>query len=275
MVSNRSIALFLIAIILFFTYTCYFMFSEIIQPNNLHFFINVPFLSYFIKNINLNVAEKYNSIDSRTISITNKLGFDINLYYEGEDHSLSSVFMTKIDSLETADFSALSGNTFFYTEIDENARLGLIVIQDSSNEYIIGNNVMDTNSKTGNNNNIGRKLSVEFRKRPHPAVKELKEPRTHAMNAKFLSMSSKEVELWFDDHNSGLFQAHLKTNQESSTNTYEGHHFFVTEKGNKERVIAKFTMVKEKSMYVIYDELYPANKDILDASRKEEGNLLY
>lgn len=52
--------------------------------------------------------------------------------------------------------------------------------------------------------------------------------------------------MWFDDGRGGTEQGHLSTGQETTTNTYEGHVFFVTELGHKDKVIARFTMVKEK-----------------------------
>ncbi len=79
------------------------------------------------------------------------------------------------------------------------------------------------------------------------------------MAAKFKSMSVRTVEIYYDDGTKeGVEQAQLKPGQESTTNTYEGHRFFVTPSGNKNKVLSRFTISKEKVMYLIEDPEYPA-----------------
>jgi hypothetical protein len=99
---------------------------------------------------------------------------------------------------------------------------------------------------------------IDNRTRPHPLVQILNEGTT-AMAAKFKSMSVRTVEIYYDDGTKeGVEQAQLKPGQESTTNTYEGHRFFVTPSGNKNKVLSRFTISKEKVMYLIEDPEYPA-----------------
>ena len=69
--------------------------------------------------------------------------------------------------------------------------------------------------------------------------------RTTAMAAKF-RCHCLSVDYWFDDGKSGSFQGSLALGKETTTNTYEGHVFYFTEKGNKSNEIARYEMSKEK-----------------------------
>jgi hypothetical protein len=82
--------------------------------------------------------------------------------------------------------------------------------------------------------------------RKHPRVINEPGPRTTAISAKFLSLSSRPLSMWWDDGGDGVPQGTLPPGQESSTNSYEGHVFYFTEKNNKNNIIARVTMQNGK-----------------------------
>lgn len=54
------------------------------------------------------------------------------------------------------------------------------------------------------------------------------------------SLSSRNVELWFNNGADGIAQGHLHAGQETTACAYPGHRFFVTEVGHKDRRITEF-----------------------------------
>jgi hypothetical protein len=65
------------------------------------------------------------------------------------------------------------------------------------------------------------------------------------MAAKFRCLCS-AIDYYFYDGGEGLFQGSLTLGKETTINTYEGHRFFFTERGNKETEISWHTMVKNQ-----------------------------
>lgn len=70
------------------------------------------------------------------------------------------------------------------------------------------------------------KYNTSFVTRQHPYVISIPGSRTTACAAKFRSLSSRAINMWWDDGQNGVFQGTLLPGQESTTNTYEGHVFF-------------------------------------------------
>jgi hypothetical protein len=70
-------------------------------------------------------------------------------------------------------------------------------------------------------------------------------PRTTACAAKFRSLSSRPLHIWWDDGKSGVDQGVLYPGQETTTNAYEGHIFYFTNNLNKNEEIARVTIRKD------------------------------
>ena len=66
-----------------------------------------------------------------------------------------------------------------------------------------------------------------------------------AMSAKFRCLA-KKVDYYYDDGGEGTFQGTLTLGKETTTNTYEGHVFYFTMPGRKDKEIARFAMDKNK-----------------------------
>ena len=69
--------------------------------------------------------------------------------------------------------------------------------------------------------------------------------RTAAMSVKF-KCHCKAFDYYFDDGGAGVFQGSLLLGKETTINTYEGHTFYFTEKGNKNKELARYLMVADK-----------------------------
>lgn len=82
--------------------------------------------------------------------------------------------------------------------------------------------------------------------RIHPMVRFVNGPRTTAVAAKFRSLTTRTVDIWFEDGKGGSMQGTLRPGQETTTNAYEGHVFFFTEKDNKKKEIARVTIRPDK-----------------------------
>ena len=81
--------------------------------------------------------------------------------------------------------------------------------------------------------------------RKHPQV-EFMHTRTTSMNAKFRNMIPATVDIYYEDGRGGSPQGTLGPGKEYTINTYETHQFFFTDKGNKKKELARFTMDKDQ-----------------------------
>jgi hypothetical protein len=113
-------------------------------------------------------------------------------------------------------------------------------------------------------------FNTSFVTRPHPYVIPIPGQRTTACAAKFRSLSSRIMNMWWEDGKGGLFQGTLQPGQESTINTYEGHVFFFTDSKIKEDIISRILITKDMTLYAIEDERFPvANRDVLEQTRAE------
>ena len=55
-----------------------------------------------------------------------------------------------------------------------------------------------------------RNINIMNNKRLHPNVRRVAGPRTTAMSCKFRSLSSRNLEIWYDNHGSWSFQGILR-----------------------------------------------------------------
>eukprot|EP00596_Hydrurales_sp_CCMP1899_P002164 CAMPEP_0119036466 /NCGR_PEP_ID=MMETSP1177-20130426/4191_1 /TAXON_ID=2985 /ORGANISM="Ochromonas sp, Strain CCMP1899" /LENGTH=495 /DNA_ID=CAMNT_0006996387 /DNA_START=200 /DNA_END=1687 /DNA_ORIENTATION=- len=92
--------------------------------------------------------------------------------------------------------------------------------------------------------------------------------RTTAMAAKFRCLCS-SIDYYFDDGGEGLFQGSLNLGKETTINTYEGHVFFFTERGNKDSKIGWYRMSKDQSTYVIETVDEPPPQEYQEFRSKE------
>lgn len=109
-----------------------------------------------------------------------------------------------------------------------------------------------------------------FTSRPHPNVVSIRGSRTTAQSAKFRSLSSRTLDIWFDNGADGSFQGSLKSGQETTTTTYAGHVFYFTLSKNKSHEVARFTMTPNQVFYVVYDDAeHSAKGEVVERTQRE------
>ncbi len=78
------------------------------------------------------------------------------------------------------------------------------------------------------------------------AIVNIPGTRTNACAAKFISLSSRDLDIYWDDGKDGVPQGKLISGDISSTNSYETHKFYFTERNRKSNVIARVTIEEGK-----------------------------
>jgi hypothetical protein len=83
--------------------------------------------------------------------------------------------------------------------------------------------------------------------RPHPSLVPL-HSRTQACAAKFVSLSARTLDMYWDDGKQGVPQGPLVAGAITTTNSYETHVFYFTAAGDTKEV-ARVTMEAGKTVY--------------------------
>lgn len=104
---------------------------------------------------------------------------------------------------------------------------------------------------------------------PKPFIQILN-TKSNSHSAKFRSLIHEPIDVWYEDNRGGSYQGSLSLGKEYTVNSYEGHVFFFTSKGNKAKEYARFRINKDKILYVIQDNDHPAPQHLLDHLAKEE-----
>ena len=75
--------------------------------------------------------------------------------------------------------------------------------------------------------------------RVHPLVTLMHGRKSTSVGAKFKSLSSRTLDMYWEDGKDGVPQGTLRSGRESTTNTYEGHVFYFTEHNKKSNEVAR------------------------------------
>ena len=62
---------------------------------------------------------------------------------------------------------------------------------------------------------------------------------------------------------------HFEAGSETTTNSYIGHHFYFALSSNKSEVVADFNIVANQVFYIVYDDEFPASKEVMRRTEKE------
>ena len=114
-------------------------------------------------------------------------------------------------------------------------------------------------------------LNYSFVNRPHPLVVSIAGSRTTAVSAKFRSLSSRPLDMWWDDGAGGVSQGRIMPGKETTTNSYEGHTFYFTDITNKGEVVDRITMRADTVLYPVRDISRPAPPEVLAKTNREES----
>lgn len=70
------------------------------------------------------------------------------------------------------------------------------------------------------------------------------------------SLTSRDVDIYFDDKKEGILYAMLRPGQVVSTNAYPRHEFFVTVAGKKDAFIVRFVVTTDQVRQIEYSIVY-------------------
>lgn len=211
------------------------------------------------------VIEYTNGIPkSLDATVINNFNFPIDLFFDaGDEHH----FMFTIEPLESAGMNTFHGHRFFAKKTSNHDEI-VDTLQIENNVHFYSLIPPDTRKHTVEKGE--GKIGTGFRDQPHPAVTFIDRGRCTAVSARFRSMSSRVLDLWFDDGQGGLAQGTLRMGVDTTSTSYEGHVYFYTlHGGDKSNVLGRHVINKDQTLYLLEDKDYPASKEILDHTARE------
>ena len=254
----------------------------------LHIFLFL-FISQFLEPLHVGALEELivdddgNFVSAADVPIScrvlNELDTDIDVYYD--DDTPAGVYMFSVNKMEARGLNTFPGHRFYAR------RKGASVNGEIVTDYMSSRGPPDADII------FSRRFSRENGEKHHPSIFSVDEPypevdadayprityfkdrpeQVTQVPAKFRSLSPRPIELFYDDGSKeGVIQAALQLGTESTTNSYLGHTFVARPQGDKTTEIARFTISREKFLYLIFDDQdkYPAPKNLLDLSTEEE-----
>lgn len=168
--------------------------------------------------------------------------------------STSKVKMFDIEPQEYRKINTVDGHRFVAEKINTDGQTiesetnsDTIIIVEKYDVYYFGSSVSSI-STAGSGRNTTRL---------HPLVKIIGQ-KISAMSAKFRCLVP-ATDYYYENGLGGTFQGTLILGKETTTNTYEGHVFFFTERGNKDNEIARFTMTKDQVSATLKLKMLPSS----------------
>ena len=115
-------------------------------------------------------------------------------------------------------------------------------------------------------------VGVEAKKRRHPNIIDIPGRRTTATAVIFRSLSSRHLQIWYDNGTpTGSFSGDLIPGGQSTTNAYYGHKFFFTDKKNPEHRVATIEITSDRVFYIIRDDdAHTVSSELILQTEKEE-----
>mmetsp|Transcript_6542 Transcript_6542/g.6766 ORF Transcript_6542/g.6766 Transcript_6542/m.6766 type:complete len:508 (-) Transcript_6542:187-1710(-) len=184
----------------------------------------------------------------------NNLEQDVKLYYGSDENPL---LIGKIDSLGTLPVSTFHGHRFFATlDGPGDDKKAVIYATKGITEYHVGTKMELSTTKA--------------MKQPlHSAVKYLDRGRSQSVNARFRSMSSRTIDLYYQGDGPPSFLNTLTMGQDTSSASYEGHKFIYTPHGEVTNVLGTIIIDKDKPLYLLEDKAFPASQAVQDHTTAE------
>jgi hypothetical protein len=169
--------------------------------------------------------------DNRHIEVTNGYNESISLFWGSNADEEAHMF--DLEPFETSVLVTFNGHSFFATDFAENV-LVAFNIQDGVDSIIV--NPRDELSGSAEFDRLHHELGSPVR---------IMGMKSRSLTAKFRCLCP-ALDYYYDNGDEGVFSGSMVLGTEVSTNTYEGHVFFFTEKGNKSNVIARLTMTNKQ-----------------------------
>ena len=156
--------------------------------------------------------------DDKQVTVTNNYDFSLSVFWGF--NATKEVHLFEIDPSESLEFSTYNGHSFFATDAEDHTKVlqAFSVNAGMSNYTMKPKAILPLTQRTSQVTTIGR--------------------TTTSLTAKFRCLAT-AADYWFEDGLGGAYQGTLTLGIEASTNSYEGHVFFFTEKGNKSNEYAR------------------------------------
>lgn len=90
-----------------------------------------------------------------------------------------------------------------------------------------------------------------------------------AVSVKFRNLLPVAVDIWFEDGRGGSPQGFLDMGKEYTVNSFEGHVFFFTERGDKKKLVARHHVVQGAFLYTVEDKSRPPPAHLIEATERE------
>ena len=195
--------------------------------------------------------------DSFQVYIYNNYDHILDIYWSAGDieSNNNDVMIAQLNPAEDSIVNTFEGHTFYGILANENrerAEPFQITISKHISAYSFGPSSHEKEKK----------------KHPHPSIKIL-DKKSYSVAAKFRCLLP-ACDYYYDDGRGGSFQGTLNGwGRETTTNSYAGHVFFFTEKGDKSKEIARFTIKEDQFLYVVSDESRPPPDELKIQLEKE------
>lgn len=206
----------------------------------------------YVDNVDVS-AEVEESVPAKSsglkVTFRNNYKFDISLFWDGGSET-NQAKIGDIPGLKDIVVNTFDQHVFYATKLNSREKLApnRITVLSSKDLYHIG--------------------PVEVKKTKNPYVKYLNAPTT-SMNAKFRCLIPDTINIWYEDGKGGSPQGSLSLGKEYTVNTYEGHVFYFTSQADKSIEYARFTMDKEKVVYLVTDPERPAPENLIKLNEDE------
>ena len=211
----------------------------------------------------------------RTVQIKNGYDYDVAIYYED---GMSGSYLSNIPPHDIAKVSASTGHVIYATEINGMARLSHITVEPDRNVYVMQGagessassshslSIKD-NEKSSFWGNATITLNTRKSNKIHLQLVPLTGPRPKSLACKFRNMIPGKVDLYFvPRQGKPIFEGHIPFTHITTTNAYQGHHFFVVMHKESPDVPANrlcfVTVQADQVLYVFYDNRDPDSNNV-------------
>lgn len=221
-----------------------------------------PFLHVIGETVESNVDGDVLDINApREVTLVNPNNFPLHVYYVPA--SGQPTFLLVIHPFGESVLTTYLGHKF-HVKSDPNS-------QDIHDTFAISRGVRVIHLKH-DRVQTSFEIGKTKRQREHPLKVNLNGPRTTAVAAKFRSLSSRVVDVWYDDGRDGINQGTLRPGQETTTNAYEGHVFYFTEQKNKSNRIHTLTIRPDQYLYLVRDDpQHTVSQEVISRTLAEEA----
>jgi len=197
-------------------------------------------------------------------SLPNNLGIDalvqntfdhpVHLYYQDNP----PILIDTIEELSDIRMNTFIGHTFFATKGSPDLEiLAKFNIVRGKTIYELQPYNAELHTAAGGSVNVAKRTHL------HPSVQYLDVGRSTSVNARFRSLSSRTIDLYYDGGpGEYVHSATLQMGQDTSSASYEGHQFFFTPHGDISTIIGRVTVSKDEVLYLLYDPAFPATAEV-------------